>query len=330
MGRTLRNFENKPLTQNNDIVGVYNARKNSFEQFTDYYPYGMPHASISSEAAGAEVNRRKFGGKELMSDHGYNSYDFAARYLTTGFPVFSTPDPLAEKYKHLSPHLFCAGDPINNIDPTGMKWRNKETADELISALNSRIKDIENQISEIKKQPSTENTDEEEKKHQDTEINNLEKQKTNLEKAILDINKLANDPENIYDLLNINYNGEHNVVKNSGIVFIQYSDPSLIFHEIAHIRQSLESNNGLAFNEDNYLLSSSSTDGGKTKKEIEAYKIQYSVKNTSLPKSVGSIDDINSEYVANIWTKNKRPAYEFAIRYIETLKKIKTPKDQWP
>ena len=116
MGRTLRNFENKPLTQNNDIVGVYNARKNSFEQFTDYYPYGLQHASARAEG----VNRRKFGGKELMSDHGYNSYDFAARYLSTGFPVFSTPDPLAEKYKHLSPHLFCAGDPINNIDPTGM------------------------------------------------------------------------------------------------------------------------------------------------------------------------------------------------------------------
>ena len=54
MGRNLRNFENKPLTQNNDIVGVYNARKNSFEQFTDYYPYGLPHASISAEAAGAD------------------------------------------------------------------------------------------------------------------------------------------------------------------------------------------------------------------------------------------------------------------------------------
>ena len=99
-----------------NIVGVYNAHKNSFEQFTDYYPYGLQHASARAEG----VNRRKFGGKELMSDHGLNSYDFAARYLSTGFPVFSTPDPLAEKYKHLSPHLFCAGDPINNIDPTGM------------------------------------------------------------------------------------------------------------------------------------------------------------------------------------------------------------------
>ena len=119
MGRTLRNFENKPLTQNNDIVGVYNARKNSFEQFTDYYPYGLPHALISSEVAGAEVNRRKFGGKELMSDHGYNRYDFAARHQNPAFPHFTTPDPLAAKFTHLSPHLFCAGDPINYIEQNG-------------------------------------------------------------------------------------------------------------------------------------------------------------------------------------------------------------------
>ena len=73
----------------------------------------------SSEAAGAEVSRRKFGGKELMSDHGYNSYDFAARHQNPAFPHFTTPDPLAEKFKHLSPHLFCAGDPINYIDQNG-------------------------------------------------------------------------------------------------------------------------------------------------------------------------------------------------------------------
>ena len=74
----------------------------------------------SAVAEGAEVNRRKFGGKELMSDHGLNLYDFAARHQNPAYPHFTTPDPLAEKFKHLSPHLFCAGDPINLIDPTGM------------------------------------------------------------------------------------------------------------------------------------------------------------------------------------------------------------------
>ena len=104
-----------------NIVGVYNTRTNTLEQRTDYYPYGLPHASISSEVAGAEVNRRKFGGKELMSDHGYNSYDFTARHQNPAFPHFTTPDPLLEKYYPISPFAYCAGDPIN---PTGKKWKN--------------------------------------------------------------------------------------------------------------------------------------------------------------------------------------------------------------
>ena len=57
----------------------------------------------------AEVNRRKFGGKELMSDHGYNSYDFAARYLNASYPIFSTRDLLQEIYCPPSPYLFSLG-----------------------------------------------------------------------------------------------------------------------------------------------------------------------------------------------------------------------------
>ena len=62
----------------------------------------------SAVAEGAELNRRKFGGKELMSHHGLNLYDF------------TTPDPLLEKYYPISPFAYCAGDPINLIDPPGM------------------------------------------------------------------------------------------------------------------------------------------------------------------------------------------------------------------
>ena len=34
-------------------------------------------------------------------------------------PRFSTIDPLAEKYHHLSPYAYCAGDPVNFVDPDG-------------------------------------------------------------------------------------------------------------------------------------------------------------------------------------------------------------------
>ena len=99
-----------------NIVGVYNTATGYFEQYTDYYPYGLPHASATSP----DINRRKYGAKELTTDLGLNLYDFAARWHNPAFPAFTTPDPLAEKYKDLSPYLFCGGDPVNFVDPSGM------------------------------------------------------------------------------------------------------------------------------------------------------------------------------------------------------------------
>ena len=47
-----------------------------------------------------------------------NWYDSIARYQTTS-GVFSSPDPLAEKYYSLSPYAYCAGNPVKNIDERG-------------------------------------------------------------------------------------------------------------------------------------------------------------------------------------------------------------------
>ncbi|MGM9853921.1 MAG: hypothetical protein ACI30N_08155, partial [Muribaculaceae bacterium] len=57
--------------------------------------------------------------KELTPDLGLNAYDFEARTLTPAFPMFSQQDTHAEKYYPLSPYLYCAGNPINLVDPTG-------------------------------------------------------------------------------------------------------------------------------------------------------------------------------------------------------------------
>ena len=99
-----------------NIVGVYNSSTNTLEQFTDYYPYGLPHASATSPT----VNRRKYGAKELTADLGLNLYDFAARFQNPAFPAFTTPDPLAESYYPTSPYAYCSGDPVNLVDPSGM------------------------------------------------------------------------------------------------------------------------------------------------------------------------------------------------------------------
>jgi hypothetical protein len=47
-------------------------------------------------------------------------YDFGARwYDVAGVPMWTSVDPLAEKYYHVTPYSYCAGNPVNMIDPDG-------------------------------------------------------------------------------------------------------------------------------------------------------------------------------------------------------------------
>ena len=64
-------------------------------------------------------NPYKFSGKEqIKSGH----YDFGARWYSPRTARWSTQDPLAEKYHSISPYAYCAGNPINLVDPNGMNW----------------------------------------------------------------------------------------------------------------------------------------------------------------------------------------------------------------
>jgi RHS repeat-associated protein len=39
---------------------------------------------------------------------------------------FTTPDPLSEKYYHLSPYAYCANNPIKLIDIDGKEWADNQ------------------------------------------------------------------------------------------------------------------------------------------------------------------------------------------------------------
>ncbi|MCM1520085.1 MAG: hypothetical protein NC098_04810 [Lachnoclostridium sp.] len=81
-----------------------------------YYPDGL----TTSNSTGVAANTFKHTGKELLLGHGLPRYDFTARFTqpSTG-NHFRSIDPNAETYTKLSPYTFCAGDPINNTDPSG-------------------------------------------------------------------------------------------------------------------------------------------------------------------------------------------------------------------
>ena len=88
-----------------------------------YDPYGM-EISVSSTPgfpstfpSGSTESPYKYGGKEWSETT--STYDFEARYLSPSFHRFTTMDPLAEKYYSISPYAYCAGNPVNMVDPSG-------------------------------------------------------------------------------------------------------------------------------------------------------------------------------------------------------------------
>ncbi len=84
-----------------------------------YYPYGERMASWTPSLTN---NDYLYGGKELHTLFSLPFYDSGARYQTTD-GIFTSMDPLCEKYYSVSPYAYCSGDPVNYVDPEGRKPR---------------------------------------------------------------------------------------------------------------------------------------------------------------------------------------------------------------
>ena len=88
----------------------------SLSQTTYYYPYGGVFGDLGSYP---ESQPYKYNGKELDRMHGLDWYDYGARQYDPAIARFTSMDPLAEKYYHISPYAYCAGNPVNYVDPDG-------------------------------------------------------------------------------------------------------------------------------------------------------------------------------------------------------------------
>ena len=88
-------------------------------QSNAYYPFGKTFGD--SADAGSPSQPYKFNGKEDQSFASVPLLDYGARFLSTRTGRWTSMDPLAERYYSISPYAYCGNNPVNFIDPDGMK-----------------------------------------------------------------------------------------------------------------------------------------------------------------------------------------------------------------
>ena len=103
------------LTDHQGNVRVVVDENTAVKQVNHYYPYG----ALFAESTNSNVQPYKYNGKELDRMHGLDWYDHGARHNDAAIGRWHVMDPLCEKYYDVSPYAYCAGDPMNAIDPDG-------------------------------------------------------------------------------------------------------------------------------------------------------------------------------------------------------------------
>ena len=100
-------------------ITVYHSR---LLQEQHYYPFGLA-VNVGEAVGGDNVhNKFKFEGNEVTEDLSLNLQDFHARMYNYQIGRFTGIDKLADAYGQVSltPYHFCADDPANGTDPTGL------------------------------------------------------------------------------------------------------------------------------------------------------------------------------------------------------------------
>ena len=81
------------------------------------YEQEHPTGVLMAKSTNPGQQRYKYNGKEFEPLHGLNWNDYGARWYDPATSLFTTIDPLCEKYYHIYPYAYCAGNPVNRVDP---------------------------------------------------------------------------------------------------------------------------------------------------------------------------------------------------------------------
>ena len=115
------NANGTPTRWNYYITRMVVDSNDSIRETISYYPFGSEmRISNPAQMSGDTSHPFRFTGKELDRQNSLNMYDFGARMFdVAGVPMWTSIDPLAEKYYGISPYAYCANNPVMLVDPDG-------------------------------------------------------------------------------------------------------------------------------------------------------------------------------------------------------------------
>ena len=94
------------------------------------------------------LQKYKYNGKEMDRMYGLDTYDHGARQYNPARITWDRMDPLAEKYYHINPYLYCAGNPISYVDPEE-KYQKPSFFDKLKATVSSAVDTVKSAISNV-------------------------------------------------------------------------------------------------------------------------------------------------------------------------------------
>ena len=109
-----------------DHLGSNRMVADSPSTMVSYYPYGgIYYDDILFYQAD---DNHLYNGKEMDRMYGLDWLDYGARMDNPAICLWTQTDPLAEKFYHINPYLYCAGNPVRFIDPDGERPTVSEAA----------------------------------------------------------------------------------------------------------------------------------------------------------------------------------------------------------
>lgn len=102
------------------VRAIVDARSGDVLKRYDYYPYGLEWGYEQKEKR--REYRYKYNGKEDQANLGIDYLDYGARLYDPYIGSWTCTDPEARKFPSSGAYVFCAANPVNYIDPDGMKY----------------------------------------------------------------------------------------------------------------------------------------------------------------------------------------------------------------